>query len=652
MKKLCVKLRLGLNNWLTTERHGYIKITLIAISLFVISAFLIFVFKGDLHNLYYFLNFNYPDNSCSSTPLCLKWKYLIIGVVGMILVNGLLLLVVTSGVQRWVERIRGGQKTYKWITNHYVMIGFDHHQSINIINNMSIDKDNRLVILTKKDPEAVRARLQASIKDYETLRSIIIYAGGRERIKTLNLQYAKEVFILVEGSEWESQYTRSMNILREVALQSQQPKEKLKTNILISDIKAYNMIERLNIPKFEGIERLDVHPFNLYDNWARLLWSYNSKKKTDGNDFYDQLDFEPIENTNKHVHLVIVAFNSMGRALWQEAVRIAHYPNFVENDPSDGLSKNKTIITVVDPNSKAIEQEINVEYPNLASQIADIEFQFREGRIEDEDVRNDLVRWAADKNEMLTVAICHSEPDTALSMALSLPQALFYTYDELRFKPNEKTIDDNLSRTRILVRQSIKTSVNELTSNYNNLYKNLKFFGNYSEAYNPELMDDDIAICVNGIYSGKGKDGTDLNASFYDISKLSEIDINEHFGYWEKCWKTSTTEQSKLSNRYQIDHYRTTLPILRRNPNIMEQMAQAEHHRWIAERTLAGWKQKKDGEMRVNELKIHTDIVPYHNLDEQEKTKDKNVVNFAIKLAEWKADKDLTEKQNNNNEAK
>ena len=68
--------------------------------------------------------------------------------------------------------------------------------------------------------------------------------------------------------------------------------------------------------------------------------------------------------------------------------------------------------------------------------------------------------------------------------------------------------------------------------------------------------------------------------------------------------------------------------------DIKEKLAQTEHLRWIAERTLAGWRQKQNGEGRVDELMIHYDIIPRNELtDEKEKNKDINVVRFAKAVA-------------------
>ena len=67
----------------------------------------------------------------------------------------------------------------------------------------------------------------------------------------------------------------------------------------------------------------------------------------------------------------------------------------------------------------------------------------------------------------------------------------------------------------------------------------------------------------------------------------------------------------------------------------MDALASTEHRRWIAERTLAGWRQAKEGEKRIDSLKIHTCITSHSKLPKDELIKDRNVVEFAPVLVEF-----------------
>jgi len=63
----------------------------------------------------------------------------------------------------------------------------------------------------------------------------------------------------------------------------------------------------------------------------------------------------------------------------------------------------------------------------------------------------------------------------------------------------------------------------------------------------------------------------------------------------------------------------------------VEPLALAEHRRWIASRALAGW---RVGEARVDHARVHSSLVPWANLSEVERVKDRDVVrHIPITLA-------------------
>ena len=95
----------------------------------------------------------------------------------------------------------------------------------------------------------------------------------------------------------------------------------------------------------------------------------------------------------------------------------------------------------------------------------------------------------------------------------------------------------------------------------------------------------------------------------------------------------------RFANRYQIEIYRTYMTYrdtLEHNPSILYQM---EHLRWLADRCIIGYRDSHelvnaDGSHGVKDkkLKLHFDIIPYYDLTEGEKDKDKNVVKNMDKV--------------------
>jgi hypothetical protein len=55
----------------------------------------------------------------------------------------------------------------------------------------------------------------------------------------------------------------------------------------------------------------------------------------------------------------------------------------------------------------------------------------------------------------------------------------------------------------------------------------------------------------------------------------------------------------------------------------IETLARVEHRRWAAERLLAGW---RHGAARDDRARLHPDLVPYEELDEATREKDRDMV--------------------------
>ena len=55
----------------------------------------------------------------------------------------------------------------------------------------------------------------------------------------------------------------------------------------------------------------------------------------------------------------------------------------------------------------------------------------------------------------------------------------------------------------------------------------------------------------------------------------------------------------------------------------VEELAKGEHKRWVKEKTDAGW---KPSEKTIKERKLHKDLIPWNELPEEEKEKDRVLV--------------------------
>ena len=64
-------------------------------------------------------------------------------------------------------------------------------------------------------------------------------------------------------------------------------------------------------------------------------------------------------------------------------------------------------------------------------------------------------------------------------------------------------------------------------------------------------------------------------------------------------------------------------------------LAEVEHRRWIADKALYGFRQKVNGEIRVDDVKIHNCMDDYDKLGHKNQLKDHAIVISAPVLVTW-----------------
>jgi hypothetical protein len=123
-----------------------------------------------------------------------------------------------------------------------------------------------------------------------------------------------------------------------------------------------------------------------------------------------------------------------------------------------------------------------------------------------------------------------------------------------------------------------------------------------------------------------------VETSSDNLAEFLHNEYNKHYGTHKK-W-SELTESYRDANRTVADHLPVKLASLEYNipkdpsnwsqqvdlTENLELMAELEHNRWYAERKLNGWQY---GETRNDNHKIHPCLVPYEQLPEQEKQKDR-----------------------------
>lgn len=552
-------------------------------------------------------------------------KYAIVYILGLIVFSGLLIATINRFMATRAERYKKGVNTYKNISNHYVIIGYGP-SCIPIIRNIfsrgEMKPTTRFLLLTRQDPEMVRRYIASQHKDLE--EKTVIYSGDLDTIshlKRLNIQKAKEVFILGEGRE-PGRDSKNLECAKNVKeLRGNTPQDKpLHVNVQFDKPSSYSTIKRLTIPKDyyenkQGEQLTYLRPFSFYENWARLLWGVcqlEGYRTLDRGMMVENLPDKGLVTTDKHVHLYIAGFNEMGVALLLEALRVCHYPNYVE-----ATGANKTHITIVDPKMDEILPRFKSEYAYL-DQVTDIEIEYKACQIEDESVRNELDGLTNRKDVVLTIAICFDDADSSLSAALALPESLYYHIIDGQIVHNDDV--------EILVRQEIKSGLAVALDEENGKYANVKIFGTLDKGVDDRLLDDKMAIIINARYHFM----YGLTPS-QDFFKLVKEDKNAALSEAASAW-IALNEDHRFANRYQTEiykSYQTYRPLLEQHPDLLYQ---TEHMRWSAERSVTGYRDIHDPKIKSGAYQIHHLIVPYHDLNDHEKDKDKAVLEIMDKV--------------------
>lgn len=579
-------------------------------------------------------------------------------IIGMVFLGGLLITTLTNIVERRVSNIEEGKVVYSAMKNHYVIIGHgDITTSIiqtiygEIDSQRTNDKGDYppILILTCQDIKTVRAELLAQLASkYE--KYIFFYSGNldsQEHIRNLNIDKAKEVYVLGEQDEY-GRDSKNLECVKTIAQLRGKDQPILTVNVQFDKLTSYSIIQKITLSDefltSEGERSIYFRPFNIYENWAKMLWGYKGTLKHN----YDKLDFENITGS-KYVHLVIVGFSRMGRALLLEALRQCHYPNYNELGTSD-RQKNKSRITVIDRMMDDMLPDFKAQYPYLG-QIEDINIEYLNANVQDSDIRAMLSSQTKDPDALLTIAICLEDSDFSLSTGLCLPDDVFYCIKDGKAVP---------TNTRVLIRQSmIQEGIGRLLDADNAKYSNVHIFGMTNKGLCKELMSDDFAMYVNAYYTTCYYDRNDTEANASDPKDPIIRDYDRHvaelvkkyperkdYGFID--WVTTGDKEEKafmhqiatrlwmllnedlrFANRYQVDMYDTYLKY-----NDSPMLMQMEHLRWNADRSIVGYRSSHESGIKDLDFKLHKMIIPFYKLSDKEKKKDTDVIVNMKKLTD------------------
>ena len=406
------------------------------------------------------------------------------GILGL---SGLLVSSLVSLVARRTDKWRKGLLYYTYGFENYVVVIGCNKQAPTIIRNALEREDvDYVLVQTRKDVERERSLLELKLEsDYE--KRVVFYFGERtlyEDIKTLQLEKAKEVYILGEDMELDSEQDHdsfNMTCLQMVSryckdLKNSKKEEntmpKLKCHVNLEFQSTYTIFKYTHIFKSLN-ENIEFIPFNIHEIWAKKVLVDNyaiipgEKRDEQKVQRYLPLDTYMSDqgtltigigpDTRKAVHLFVIGMNQMGSALAMQAALLTHLPNF----HTKGL---RTTITFIDPHAKeegeylkgrfaamfelcihrtiVCNEETDAEellkasningkwndpmpngrFAHLGQNFMDLQWEFIEGNVASPEIQHYMEFCCQNKQRTVTIAVCHNDPQQSIATALCLPE--------------------------------------------------------------------------------------------------------------------------------------------------------------------------------------------------------------------------------------
>lgn len=177
------------------------------------------------------------------------------------------------------------------------------------------------------------------------------------------------------------------------------------------------------------------------------------------------------------------------------------------------------------------------------------------------------------------------------------------------------------------------------------------FYSNKTDSINTCVINFGFGL-IDDVYE-TSEFNSEFNIKYFDYKILENLDIIQHLDVYDLIAKSihdyykdlhggedweSLSETMKMSNRYQAYHTNIKLGYLGYAVDVkskadkisitysesqLDVLAQMEKRRWNTERLLSGW---IFGKERSDKLRIHPLLVPWEELAEKEKQKDRDTV--------------------------
>ena len=395
------------------------------------------------------------------------WGSVFAYALGVILILGILVPVVTNRMRTLGDRYHNGTlDKYHW-KNHVLFIGYDELMIGTL--KKACEKYSLIVVAVPGSVAQVREQLSRFLLK-EMYKIEIVQCNqnnSSELVTKAGMLKASKIFIIGQPDN-PTHDAHNLRTLSIVAKNWNEKENAIKKKNPNYEGTPHTMVYLRNQSTFSLLQRQGFIAENI---WGIMGYSFSSEpdKKEAQNfinrhceyfNFYcdkalQMLTTSPEEGgmslvwhsakkniairemENKQVHLVVIGMTQMGSALVRELLRLAH--------PSG--KGTKLLITMVDDN--AYEEmhyfigrtkelfklchysynnynntDKNFEYKPLDDYL-DVEFEFIHCDVAHPNLTKNLLDWSADEKQLMTLVICTNDSPKNMAIAMYLPPEMF-----------------------------------------------------------------------------------------------------------------------------------------------------------------------------------------------------------------------------------
>ena len=533
---------------------------------------------------------------------------ILVAVIGIIVLSGFLITVLSNMLERHVEHYRNGDIHYR-LKNHIIIIGFNEH-TISLIKRLlsEIATKDRILLVSGVPSSNVRERIEAQFSR-NIWKQIIYYSedtSSYESIAMLDSDKAKSIYLIGDNEGNDNLNILTLENLLKINSYRQAPI--ISCYLFLNSSSTNFILKQKGLTKEWG-KTIRVIPINIAENWAKKILIFGEK-----------FGYTPIKlvGSGDKNRLIIVGMTEWGTALSEVFARISHFPVGQLDDSMDKLYYpaytyiGYSTITFIDQNADVLMDKFCCAYSSLfeiqtyeyidatqkttsfhkigkGGNFLDISFEFVKGSIYCPYVRELLCNATLDNT---IIAICSENDASNIEMAVQLPEKIYENQTPVYVRQKYNNVITNI----------INNKTEYELDNISNKYTNIFSFGMLD---NKDVLfdnDDSYVNFIISIYETPKSSSNQIHIrQFERVNKYIENLYHGYYIYllWEQLKK-------------QYDNI-TISQILERDMDIF---IETEHQRWCVNKLLSGI----SSTYHENKVFFSNDfIVSFDSLDEEMK---------------------------------